>query len=154
MVIYFGAMGKRTRSPMAPKRTKEIVMQENNAQILVVEDDRDIRNIVSTVLKKNGYECVTASTAAEGIERFAENIRLVITDLNMPGDGISLIKSLRDIREVPMIILTGYHKQYAERLDQFGYITWLTKPIEFTSLLNVVKMELKRSPRQPALAGA
>ena len=50
-------------------------MQESNAQILVVEDDRDIRNIVSTVLKKNGYECATASTAAEGIQAFGENIR-------------------------------------------------------------------------------
>ena len=126
-------------------------MQENAPQILVVEDDRDIRSIVSTVLKNNGYECATASGAAEGLARFTEDIRLVITDLNMPGDGISLIKSLRQVREVPIIILTGYHKQYADRLDQFGFITWLTKPIEFTSLVDVVKMELKRSPTRPAL---
>lgn len=128
-------------------------MQENNRQILVVEDDRDVRNMVSMVLKNNGYECATASNAAEGVERFTDDIRLVITDLNMPGGGIVLIKSLRQIREVPMIILTGYHKQYSEQLDQFGYITWLTKPIEFASLLNLVKMELNRGSRLPALAG-
>ena len=128
-------------------------MQDTASQVLVVEDDREIRNLISTVLEKNGYRCATASTTAEGLERFTEDIRLVITDLNMPGDGVALIKSLRDIREVPLVILTGYHKQYAERLHQFGYITWLTKPIEFTSLLEVVKMELMRSARHPALAG-
>jgi DNA-binding response OmpR family regulator len=127
-------------------------MQESATQILVVEDDRDIRNIVSTVLKKNGYECVTAATTAEALQRFTENIQLVITDLNLPGDGVALIKSLREIREVHIIILTGYHKQYAERLDQLGYITWLTKPIEITSLLDLVKMELTRTIRLPALA--
>ena len=127
-------------------------MPDSTAQILVVEDDRDIRNLVSTVLEKNGYRCATASTAAEGLQRFTQDIRLVITDLNLPGDGIALIKSLRAVREVPLVILTGYHKQYADRLDQFGYITWLTKPIEFTSLLNVVKLELKRGALRPALA--
>jgi two-component system OmpR family response regulator len=124
-------------------------MRENNSQILVVEDDRDIRNIVSTVLRNNGYECVTAGTASEGIRAFTENIKLVITDLNMPGDGISMIRSLRAIRAVSMIILTGFHKDYAEQLDQFGYITWLTKPIEFASLLDLVKVELNRTLRVP-----
>ena len=127
-------------------------MLEHTTQILVVEDDRDIRNIVSTVLKTNGYECATAGTAADALQRFTENIRLVITDLNLPGDGVTLIESLRKIRDVPIIILTGYHKQYAERLDHLGYITWLTKPIEITSLLDLVKMELTRTVRLPALA--
>jgi DNA-binding response OmpR family regulator len=128
-------------------------MQDAPPQILVVEDDRDIRNIVSAFLKNNRYECITANSAAQGLEKFTDDIRLVITDLNLPGDGIALIKALRRLREVPMVILTGYHKQYAERLDQFGYITWLTKPIEFTTLLDVIKMEMKRGERQPELAG-
>jgi two-component system KDP operon response regulator KdpE len=128
-------------------------MQDNTPVILVVEDDRDIRNLMSAVLQKNGYLCSTASTSIEALHRFTDDIQLVVTDLNLPGDGVALIKSLRQIREVPLVIVTGFHRQYADRLDALGHITWLTKPIEFTSLLNIVKLELERSAKRMVLAG-
>jgi DNA-binding response OmpR family regulator len=134
-----------------PKR-KEFVMQESTTRILVVDDDLDIRQLIPTVLKSSGYACVTAGNAAEGLERFTQDISLVITDLNMPSDGISLIKSLREISQVPIIILTAYRKKYVQELDQIGYIAWLTKPIEFKSLLDLVKLELGRNAGRPELA--
>ena len=126
-------------------------MQHNATKILVVDDDLDIRELIPTVLKTNGYQCVTASNAAEALQRFTQDIALVITDLNMPSDGISLIKSLRQISEVPIIILTAYRKKFTEQLDEIGYIAWLTKPIEFKSLLDVVKLELGSSAARPEL---
>jgi len=121
-------------------------MPQNVTRILVVDDDIDIRELIPTVLKPHGYECITASTAAEALEKFTDDIGLVITDLNMPSDGISLIKSLREISQVPIIILTAYRRKYSSQLEQFGYIAWLTKPIEFKSLLDIVKLELGRGP--------
>jgi DNA-binding response OmpR family regulator len=117
--------------------------------ILVVDNDESIVEILCLMLVKHGYQCVAASTCDEGLRQFGSNIRLVITDLNMPGDGVSMIKSIRSVSKVPIVIVSAFQPQYSGRLRATSNMSWLPKPIEFDSLLNLVDLALtqNRSPR-------
>ena len=66
--------------------------------IMVVDDSAIIRLQLTTVLEKNGYEAVQASTGTEALElaKSRSDIQLVITDVNMPGmNGLTLLSELR-----------------------------------------------------------
>ena len=78
----------------------------------------------------------------EALSQFSDQIHLVITDLNMPGDGINLIKRIRKTSAVPIIIVSAFQSQYADRLRRMGHLVWLSKPLDFDSLLDAVVVEL------------
>jgi DNA-binding response OmpR family regulator len=120
-------------------------MKTERPKILIIDNDEDIVRILSTVLAKQGYRCVAAGSGEEGLRQFSPDVRLVITDLNMPGDGIRLIKSIRKTSRVPIIVASAFHRQYADRLRGLGKLTWLTKPVEFDSLLSAVELELMQA---------
>ena len=57
-----------------------------HTKILVIDDDRDILQLVSAILKKHGYNPITASDGDQGLTLFeSENPAIVLTDINMPG---------------------------------------------------------------------
>lgn len=85
-------------------------MIEEKIKILIVDDDPFIRDVLTAVLEED-YAVVTAENGAEAFAAFNADsgIRLVISDLNMPGmSGRELIKKIRETgRDVPVVILTG-----------------------------------------------
>jgi DNA-binding response OmpR family regulator len=80
------------------------------AQILIIEDNDDLRNVLQEMLEKHNYVVMVASDGEEGLKLFRENpVPLVITDIVMPNkEGIETIFDLqRDFPEVNIIAISG-----------------------------------------------
>jgi len=102
--------------------------------ILIIEDEADIRSLLSSILKSDGYHVITASDGREGIEQFqAYNPVLVITDVRMPiMDGIAVLREIKAKRcDTDVIILTG-HSDEATAIDclRLGAYDYFRKPLE------------------------
>jgi CheY-like chemotaxis protein len=112
-------------------------------QILVVDDDKDLREIISDVLAAEGHE---VRVAADGIAALAElrNGRpsLILLDMMMPRlDGEGFMRSLRtdpSLADVPVVILTA-HPRAREKAAALGAAGCLLKPVELTELLATVE---------------
>jgi DNA-binding response OmpR family regulator len=110
---------------------------------LIVDDDKDLLEIVGDVLQKSGYEVLTAGWQCRSCilqERGAPN--LVITDRQMPGmDGLTLIRRLREnMSALPLVMRTGHgdleSNLSATNLDVVRYIV---KPLELRELKRIVR---------------
>lgn len=116
--------------------------------VLVVDDEADIRSLLTGFFRKHVYE---VSVAADGPSMFAaleaHRIDLVILDVTLPGeDGFSLCKRLRAASEVPIIMLTAM----ADHVDrvvglEIGADDYLVKPFDARELLARVKAVLRRT---------
>lgn len=113
--------------------------------ILVVDDSRTMRDLVSRELRKEGYDVETAEDGLDALEKIrCFPPAVIITDLNMPRmDGLALTKALRaqsDTKYVPIIFLTtesGEDLRPAAR--DAGATGWIVKPFEGTKLLAAVR---------------
>ena len=112
-------------------------------RILVVDDEADSRELISTLLTGCGGEVRCSESAAEAIRTFAEwSPDLLLSDIGMPNeDGYSLIKKVRKLRakrakQVPAIALTAYatDEDRSQALAA-GFQVHLAKPVEPKSLL-------------------
>lgn len=124
-------------------------------QILVVEDDREIRDGVGIYLKNQGYGVHKAADGIEGLERLEENeIHLAIVDIMMPRmDGIMMVMKLRERYDFPVIMLSAK----GEEIDKvtglnIGADDYVTKPFAPMELLARVSSHLRRYARFLALA--
>jgi len=87
------------------------------AQILIIEDDVEFRNVLKEMLERQDYEIMVASDGEEGIKMFRNNpTPLVITDIIMPNkEGVELIFELqRDFPDAKIIAISGGGKMKAE----------------------------------------
>lgn len=122
--------------------------------VLVVDDDREVRELVATYLKQNGLR---ASTAADGRQMRAfldgDQADLVILDLVMPGDdGLTLCRELRSGRNrmVPILILSA-RSDDTDRIVglELGADDYLTKPFVARELLARIRAVLRRTRMLP-----
>jgi DNA-binding response OmpR family regulator len=124
-------------------------------KILVVDDERPVREVVTLFLARAGYEAVRASDGREAIELAAkEHPQLIILDMRMPGlHGIDTCRELRsrqETRRTPILVLTGHVENEKEALDA-GVDDFLTKPFRPEELIERVKALLKvRHPQHEA----
>lgn len=117
--------------------------------ILVVEDDKELRELFCSILEENGY---TSIPAIDGLNAFdvLENrfVDLVITDVMMPRmDGFSFIKNLRDAKyTMPVLIITA-KESIADKREGFriGTDDYMVKPIDVDEMTWRVKALLRRS---------
>ena len=105
-------------------------------KILVVEDNADTLELMSALLQMEGYTVVTAENGQEGIDvAKAEQPHLIITDINMPLlSGTDMIRILREnsaFEGTPIIAVTAYGKDGAERARHAGANEVITKPVEY-----------------------
>ena len=120
------------------------------ASILIVDDYVVTLRILSTQLRKGGYEVVTAGNGKEAISRIGErNFDLAIIDIAMPDmDGITLLQKLRTEygqSTLPIIMLTASALDEDRILAQkAGATDFLTKPISSWELLEVVHRQLTK----------
>jgi two-component system OmpR family response regulator len=126
--------------------------------ILVVDDDREIRSLLSDYLEKNGFR---ASTAADGKEmrRLLDRAKvdLVVLDVMLPGDdGLKLCRDLRAESQLPIIMLTARGEEVDRILGfELGADDYLPKPFNPRELLSRIKAVLRRAahaPRDPSPA--
>ena len=118
-------------------------------KILVVEDDKNLKRLITTWLKMNKYETYEASNGREALKLLdKEYIDLIISDVMMPQmDGFELIKELRDCNyEVPILVITAKGDMQDKKTGFIlGADDYMVKPIEMEELLLRVKAILKRS---------
>lgn len=113
------------------------------ANILLVDDDGDVREALRDSLALDGYEITCASTAHDALSilHAKANFDLVISDVQMrPMDGLALQKSVREARlDVPVMLMTAYGSvDQAVMALQAGACDYLTKPIDVERLLEKV----------------
>ena len=118
--------------------------------ILVVDDDREIRDLVSRFLRKHDYR-VEAAGDGRAMFQALENGRfdIVVLDLMLPGeDGLSLCRRLRNESDIPVIMLTALGEE-ADRIVglEMGADDYLPKPFNPRELLARIKAVLRRSDR-------
>jgi DNA-binding response OmpR family regulator len=123
-------------------------------RVLVVEDDRPIREGIADALAFHGYAAVQAARGDVGLEKALHGgCDLVILDLVLPGvDGLSVLRSVRQARSnLPVIILTarGAEKERVAGLAQ-GADDYVVKPFSIQELLARVDAVLRRSPERPS----
>jgi two-component system chemotaxis response regulator CheY len=119
-------------------------------KILVVDDDKTTRKLLSIYLKGKGHEVVTAENGLEGIEKVGtENVNLVVTDMNMPYmDGIEFVKNLRAdplYSELPIIMVTTEaDEEEKRRAFEIGVDDYLVKPTNAEQINASIKKILKK----------
>ncbi len=125
---------------------------ETQPHIAVVDDHRDIRDLVGKYLAQHGYRISQAESAAACRRLMERNgVDLVVLDVMMPGeDGLSLCRELRSTTDVPVIMLTAM----AEDTDrivglEIGADDYLTKPFNPRELLARIKAVLRRVQSLP-----
>jgi DNA-binding NtrC family response regulator len=116
-------------------------------RLLVVDDEKNIREGLAASLEMDGYEVVTAVDGDEGFKRFGKgDIDLVITDLRMPGlSGEELLQRISaESPGIPVIVLTGHGtvENAVEAMRQ-GAWDFLTKPVNLDHLSQLVKRALQ-----------
>lgn len=119
-------------------------------RILVVDDDKTTRKILSLYLKGKGYEVVTAENGLDALEKMGtDNINLVVTDMNMPFmDGIELTKTLKadaNWEHVPILMVTTEaDEEEKKRAAAAGVDDYLVKPANAEQITSSVKKILKK----------
>jgi two-component system OmpR family response regulator len=137
-------------SLISDRRTLKVitVSESMHSHILVLDDDPQIRALLSEYLAENGLQVSVASNGEE-MSRLLndEAIDLVVLDLRLAGeDGMALARSLRERSAVPIVMLTGIREE-ADRVMglELGADDYLTKPFSPRELLARIRTVLRRA---------
>jgi two-component system OmpR family response regulator len=120
---------------------------EVSPHLLIVDDDREIRDLLSRFLTKHGCRVTTARDGREMNRAIADwSIDLVVLDLMLPGsDGLTLCRELRSDSDVPVIMLTAMGEETDRIVGlEMGADDYLAKPFNPRELLARVKAVLRR----------
>lgn len=120
----------------------------NATTVLVVDDEKALRDFVRRNLEIRGYKIITAANGLEALALFnTEQVNLVILDIMMPHlDGLETARRIRQESSVPIIILTALGEESDKvRAFDLGADDYLTKPFGVGELLGRIKAVLRRS---------
>ena len=120
----------------------------NNVEILVVDDDKNISQLIKLYLSKEGCNVKTAFDGKEAIEVFKSmNPDAVILDIMLPGmDGWDVCREIRKVSNVPIIMLTAKSETFDKVLGlELGADDFVVKPFEPKELLARIKAILRRT---------
>ena len=124
-------------------------------RVLIVEDDRNIADLLRLYLEKEGYEVSIALDGVKGLEKFREvQPDLVLLDVMLPGmDGWGVCRTIRQDSKTPIIMLTAKSEteDKVTGLKQ-GADDYITKPFEMREVLARIEAVLRRSGMEPEKA--
>ena len=115
--------------------------------ILIIEDEKEIADLIEIYLVNEGYEVYKAYSGEEGLKVLAEQqIQLVILDIMMPGiDGLEVCRIIRRDKNIPILMLSANSEDMDKILGlSTGADDYLTKPFNPLELLARVKSQLRR----------
>ena len=120
----------------------------NKILILVVEDDRPVRNLIVTTLKTHDYKYLTAENGTTAImEASSHQPDIILLDLGLPDmEGVDVIKKIRTWSNVPIIVISARSEDHdkIEALDA-GADDYLTKPFHTSVLIQTAKALIRRN---------
>jgi two-component system response regulator PilR (NtrC family) len=118
------------------------------SRILVVDDEQSMRDFLSIMLKKDGYEVVTAENGGSALKVIhAEIFDLLITDVKMPGvDGIEVLKTVKEVSpETVVIMITAFATtETAVEAMKLGAYDYITKPFKVDEIKLVIQKALEK----------
>lgn len=109
-------------------------------QILLVDDEKVIREIGQEMIEILGYECITAKDGKEGVELFKKNskkIVIVVLDVEMPGISGEVVSNIitEEVPNAKILFISGYDREYLEKEVFKRKITnFMAKPLSVKSL--------------------
>jgi two-component system OmpR family response regulator len=121
---------------------------ERQPHLLVVDDDREIRDLVARFLAKHGYRVSVARDGAEMFRTLQDaRVDLIVLDLMLPGeDGLSLTRRLRASSQTPIVMLTAMGEETDRIVGlEMGADDYLPKPFSPRELLARIKAVLRRA---------
>ncbi|MHB8132304.1 MAG: response regulator transcription factor, partial [Mobilitalea sp.] len=116
--------------------------------ILVIEDDEGLNRGICFSLNKEGYQAIAAKDLSEGKLYFQTNpVDMILLDINLPdGDGFALCKEIRELSNIPIIILTARDLETDEIIGfEVGADDYITKPFSLSVLKVRIAALLRRS---------
>jgi signal transduction histidine kinase/ActR/RegA family two-component response regulator len=145
------------RSAQPPVISKEILQKIKGMKILLVEDDKDSREMLEMVLALYGVRVESADSAREAFEKIQEvKPDVLVSDIGLPGeDGYDLIRKVRSLPhesggKIPAVALTGYVSVQDRNLAlEAGFHDHIPKPVDPNQLLELL---VKLRPREKASA--
>lgn len=115
-------------------------------KILIVDDNQDIREVLSKIIKLEGHEVVTAKNGKEALAMIENNLfAAVFLDLLMPeSSGLEVIDSLAKsgriiLNKIIVITATSILSVELQKLKKKGVWTWMRKPIHYYELQNILR---------------
>jgi len=158
VIVPFIATKKEVYAAICKHYLGKEVSTCRDRTVLVVEDDKLIRSMLSEVLGKVGYRVVTAQDGMEAYKTvIIEKPQVIITDKEMPKlDGYGLFDSLKNIPEtriIPVILITSRMnaEEEAKAFDK-GFFDFINKPVKDATLLTRVKRAFQYYDRQYRLS--
>ena len=122
-------------------------MLPEKKQVLIVDDEPNLRKILAAQLSRDGYEVLLAEDGEQGLTMLRENhIDLIVTDLKMPKvDGMTLLReALRESPDLPIVMITAHGTvDTAVEALKLGAFDYLTKPFDKDEVRQVVAKALK-----------
>ena len=123
-------------------------MQMPVQKILVVDDEKSLRDFLRIMLRKEGYEVVVAENGQEAVRLFHQKVfDLVLTDIKMPGmDGLDVLKAVKEIsQDVVVLMITAFAstETAVEAMKQGAY-DYITKPFQIDEVKLVIKNVLEK----------
>jgi len=123
-------------------------MKNNKYYIMVADDEVEIREILKLLLAEEGYQVLLAENGRQAVERFSEDLDLLLLDVNMPETtGFMAAMQIRERSNVPIIFLTAYSAE-SDVITGFsaGADDYIVKPFSNIELLMRIKAILRRNP--------
>ena len=115
---------------------------EKKAKLLIVEDEKPLRDLLRTELTRSGYTVQTAAAGTEGLARYAEEMfNVVLLDIKMPElSGVEVLRRMRSESSIPEIIMfTGHGDiETAVQCIKLGAYDYLTKPVKLDELEMII----------------
>jgi CheY-like chemotaxis protein len=113
-------------------------------KILVIEDNRDSRDILAKLLRMSGYDVMSANDGEAGLAAaLQQNPDLIITDIHMPNmNGIEFVQRIRNdqaLDRVPVLVVTAFGSQVAREAVNAGADAAAEKPFDFDRFLLTVE---------------
>jgi DNA-binding response OmpR family regulator len=126
-------------------------MSRPRRTILLVEDERSIRDPLADALRSEGFDTLVAGTVAEALEQARRDPDLVLLDVMLPdGSGFDVCRELRQRSQVPIIMLTARGEE-ADRVVglELGADDYVVKPFATGEVIARIRAVLRRRPSDP-----
>ena len=117
------------------------------SKLLLVDDDIELTELLSTLLELEGFDVETANNGLEALQKLNESYKLVLLDVMMPKlNGIETLKEIRKVSNVPVMMLTARGEDIDRLLGlELGADDYLPKPFNDRELIARIKAILRRS---------